>query len=97
LLAVSTFSGGLFSELDFASGFVCNRWRHELRDCGYHGTFLISLHLRYALTRDIGWVPHIARQWDAAFFERNLTDAAPRAVEFVKLLTKNARTRQTRR
>src|SRR6266849_3430074 len=28
-------------------------------------------------------------------FERDLTDAAPRAVEFVKLLTKNIGTRQT--
>src|SRR5260370_39195634 len=55
-LAVSTFSGGLFSERDFASGFLCNRWRHELRDCIYHGTFLISPHLRYALTRDLGCV-----------------------------------------
>jgi len=36
------------------------------------------------------------QQWDADQFERNLTDTAPRAEEFVKLLTKNAGTRQTR-
>jgi hypothetical protein len=33
----------------------------------YQGTFLISPHLPYALTRDLGWVPQTARQWDAAF------------------------------
>jgi hypothetical protein len=69
----------------------------------YHGTFFISPHLRYALTRDLGWVlPDCAGHWDADLkifgqFERNLTDAAPRAAEFGKLLTKNAATRQTRR
>jgi hypothetical protein len=55
-LAVFMFSGGLFSERDFASGFLCNRWRHELRDCVYRGIFLISPHLRYALAHDLGWV-----------------------------------------
>jgi hypothetical protein len=45
---------------------------------------LITPHLRYALTRDLGWVLQAARQRDAAFkifgqFERNLTDPAPRA------------------
>jgi hypothetical protein len=66
----------------------------------YQGTFLISLHLRYALTRSDGFADRavVGRciVGSSANSSAIVLTVAPRALEFIKLLTKNAGTPQTR-